>query len=887
MTTRRGSRKDEARLSTLEYLGAVRPEADDVLQGLADDARSVFAADLCVVHLMLEDSLYFRAWSGPLPEPLVESRLIPAEMSMCPNVIEGEAPFVVEDLAASERFRDHFVCAVGGMRFYAGAPLVTSEGEVIGTVCLFGAEPRPFGGKDVATLSAFARAVAGRLELLGALGRERAAREEEARRARELERQKELYRVLLDAQSAAGEGLVVVDEAERIVHANEAFCRITGYELAELSSMPTLLGLLPPEDRASSSERLRLRLEGREFGDRREAVLVHKSGRRLVVEIGAKALRTDEGPRLVAILRDVTERKRSEEALEESERLLRAVTEGAPVITFALDAEGVFTFENGCALRTLGVEPNRNNVGRSVFEVYAGHPEIMGYVRRALSGEEVVATVELGGRSYHTTYAPQRGKDGGTEGVIGVATDITDRVRLEKELEHRALHDALTGLPNRDLLADRLGHALNRTGRRGDKVAVLFVDLDDFKIVNDSLGHEMGDGLLVEVARRIRSALRPEDTVSRMGGDEFVVLLEDVAGEAEATEVVGRVLRTLEPPVSLGDEEISVTASIGVALLGASEEGATPESLLANADAAMYRAKEGGKNRHAVFRPEMRGASSGRRKLEGDLRRALRDPGREFLLHYQPKVSLATGVIVGFEALVRWEHPEKGLVPPAEFVPLSEETGLIVPLGRWVLEEACRQANTWHELYPYDPPLTMSVNLSARQFRQADLVRTVSDTLGETGFDPRSLVLEITESAVMEDAQANAQTLRELKALGVRIAIDDFGTGYSSLAYLKRFPVDFLKIDRSFVDGLGHDRDDEGIVSSVVNLAHTLRLEAVAEGVESEGQRAHLRKIGCELAQGFYFRKPMPGGEASSFLSTSASSSSSSSQASLPRESRT
>ena len=307
---------------------------------------------------------------------------------------------------------------------------------------------------------------------------------------------------------------------------------------------------------------------------------------------------------VVVVTRDVTKRKEAEEALKESERLLRAVANGAPVITFALDPEGVLTFENGCALRTLGLEPGRN-VGRSVFELYAGYPEILRNVRRALSGEEVVATVELGGRSYQTTYSPQRGEDGGVEGVIGVATDITERRQLEKELEHRALHDSLTGLPNRDLLADRLEHALGRTRRRGRKVAVLFVDLDNFKHVNDSMGHEAGDALLVEAARRIWSCLRPEDTVSRLGGDEFCVLLEEVAGEAEATDVAERVIRALEPAVPLGDEEVFVAASIGVAL-GDSGEGRAPGALLADADAAMYRAKEGGRNRYRVFRPSMR-----------------------------------------------------------------------------------------------------------------------------------------------------------------------------------------------------------------------------------------------------------------------------------------
>lgn len=396
---------------------------------------------------------------------------------------------------------------------------------------------------------------------------------------------------------------------------------------------------------------------------------------------------------------------------------------------------------------------------------------------------------------------------------------------------------------------------------------MVFLDLDDFKVVNDSLGHKAGDDLLVEAAERLGACLRPEDTLARLGGDEFVVLLEDVVGRGEATEVAARVAGALRGPFSLGaHEDVFVSASVGIALGGGAEDrpAGVPEELLRRADMAMYEAKRKGKAHHEVFEQRMNVAALERLRVGTDLRRAI-ERG-EFRVHYQPEVSLKTGEVVGFEALVRWEHPEQGLISPARFIPVAEETGMIVPIGRWVLEEACRQAKEWREQRPNGPPLVMSVNLSARQFGHPDLVRDVAHTLGETGLDPGCLVLEITESAVMEDARSTIDTLKELKSLGVSLAIDDFGTGYSSLSYLRRFPVDYLKIDRSFVDGLGEHPEDTVLVSGIVDLANALGLKVVAEGVETEEQLALLRKMGCDLAQGYRFARPLPGERAGTLL---------------------
>jgi diguanylate cyclase (GGDEF)-like protein len=427
-----------------------------------------------------------------------------------------------------------------------------------------------------------------------------------------------------------------------------------------------------------------------------------------------------------------------------------------------------------------------------------------------------------------------------------------ERKRAEVALAHQALHDPLTELPNRALFLDRLEQALARAQRSSVNVAVLFLDLDRFKVVNDSLGHEAGDRLLVDVANRLRGVVRPGDTVARFGGDEFTILC-DVRGERDAVLIAERVAAAVEAPFTLDDNEAFLTTSLGIALTTGRVD-ARAEALIRDADAAMYRAKERGKSRYELFDSNMRASAVDRLEIENALHRAL-DRG-EFRVFYQPAVDLLTGEPVGVESLVRWQHPERGLVGPDEFIALTEETGLIVPLGAWVLREACRQWKVWEE--SGTPAPRIAVNLSTRQLGQPDLVEVVADVLEETGMDPAQLSLEITESTVLEDTESALGTLEALKRQGVRISLDDFGTGYSSLALLKRLPVDELKVDRSFVMGLGRDPKDSPIVSTVVGLAEALGLAAIAEGVETAAQAEELRRIGCRLAQGFYFARPQP-----------------------------
>jgi diguanylate cyclase (GGDEF)-like protein len=435
--------------------------------------------------------------------------------------------------------------------------------------------------------------------------------------------------------------------------------------------------------------------------------------------------------------------------------------------------------------------------------------------------------------------------------MVGICWDITDRRAIEEQLVREALHDRLTGLPNRALLLDRLTQSLAGLARQSGALAVLFLDVDRFKVINDSLGHDAGDDVLVELARRLDQLMRPGDTVARFGGDEFVVLCQGLEHPAAAVHLAERLAEGIAGPISVNGSDVVVTVSIGIALSVSPEDKAG--DLLRDADAAMYRAKRDGRARSVLFADAMREEALGRLETEVDLRRALAND--ELRLHYQPVVDLASGRTTGFEALLRWEHPTRGMVLPLEIIGIAEETGLIVPVGEWVLETACAQLVAWHQ---DDPDLSMSVNLSGVQLARPDLVERVAEVLGRTGVRRSAVSLEITESVLMADAEEALGVLHRLKELGVRISVDDFGTGYSSLTYLKRFPVDVLKIDRTFVDGLGTDADDLAIVQAILALAQALGMDTIAEGIENDVQREVLMGLGCTHAQGYLLGRPRP-----------------------------
>ncbi len=569
---------------------------------------------------------------------------------------------------------------------------------------------------------------------------------------------------------------------------------------------------------------------------------------------------------IVRVAVDVSERRREEEMLQTSERRLRALFQHSSDMIAVLDERGIVRY----------VSPSVEAITGYTVDEVVGRSGL-----RALHEEDVARmralVVELRGRpgSSQTTVVRQHHRDGSwrylevvvtnllhepsVRGLVVNARDVTERVRYEQQLAHRAFSDELTGLPNRALFMDRLSQALFQAEPDGHPalLGVFFIDLDGFKLVNDSLGHGAGDMLLAAVARRLARCIRSGDTLARFCGDQFAVLAKGIAREADAYPLAQQVVETLRSPFELNGQEVFATASVGFTLTADRTGTVQPEDLLREADLALHQAKLQGKGSIAAFRPSMGAWASTRLRLEADLRRAI-ERG-QLRVYYQPEVELRSGRMVGVEALVRWQHPERGLISPAEFVALAEDTGLIVPIGRWVLEEACRQGQRWLAYRRRgEPPLLISVNLSARQFAQPDLAEQVQQALQGSGLPAAHLRLEITESAVMADAEPAVRTLQALKELGVGLAIDDFGTGYSSLSYLRRFPVDTLKIDRSFVSALGKDKHAIVIVSAVVALAHTLGLNVTAEGIETAEQLARLRAVGCDRAQGFYFSPPVP-----------------------------
>jgi diguanylate cyclase (GGDEF)-like protein/PAS domain S-box-containing protein len=580
------------------------------------------------------------------------------------------------------------------------------------------------------------------------------------------------------------------------------------------------------------------------------------------VRINVAAVTDGEGGgRFVGTIEDVTAEVEARAELAAREAEYRVLAEHSGDFISRHDPHGRYLYASPACETLLGLRPEEL-IGRTLWELGHVHAEDGDTVRllnRALDG--TADTVTVGWRVVHpggavrwleTALRAVPGANGDTHQIVAVTRDVSERKEAETRLAHQALHDALTGLPNRTLFLDRLEQALRRAKRHDADVAVLFVDLDRFKLINDSFGHAAGDRLLCDVAGRLRRALRPADTIARFGGDELTVLCEDVDGEAGARTIARRIAALFDEPFLVEDGEAFLQASIGIALAGGD---ASPEDLIRDADAAMYRAKDRGRSRVEVFDEAMRRDARERVATESALRRAIeRD---ELCIHVQPVVGIGDERIAAFEALVRWQHPERGLVPPGEFIPLAEETGLIVPIGNWVLREVCRTQRRWHDELGIGW-VQCSVNLSVRHLQQPDLVATVRAALEEHGVPAHRLVLEITESAVMENGSGTVETLETLKAIGVRLALDDFGTGYSSLAHLHRFPLDVLKIDRSFTAALGDDHQGASIAGAIVSLAQALDLVTVAEGIEDATQQRRLEHLGCTYGQGFLFSRPMP-----------------------------
>ncbi|HEX8503014.1 MAG TPA: EAL domain-containing protein [Pyrinomonadaceae bacterium] len=559
-------------------------------------------------------------------------------------------------------------------------------------------------------------------------------------------------------------------------------------------------------------------------------------------------------------LKNIETVERHVAALQESEERFRSAFDYAAIGMALVSAEGRWLQVNRSLCAILGYSEGEL-LGMSFQEIT--HPDelasVSAHVRGMLDGR--VPTCQTEKRYFHKDghvvwiYLSISRVGGGEEArarLIFQMQDITDRKLAEQRLLHDAFHDVLTGLPNRALFTDRLKLALARHRRLGAaQFCVLFLDLDRFKVINDSLGHAIGDQLLVGIARRLETCLRPGDTVARLGGDEFTVLLEDVADTREVVAVAERIETELSLPFNLGGHEVFTTASIGIAPSTTGYE--RPDDILRDADTAMYRAKSLGRSRYEVFDKEMHTHAVNLLHLETDLRRALER--REFSVYYQPIVSLGSGEVQGFEALLRWRHPAHGFIAPDEFIPVAEETGLILPIGRWALEEACRQMREWQGQFPQAAGMYVSVNLSGRQFANPELIEQIKCALGSTGLPPQSLKLEMTESVVMGDIEKTIEMLRQLRALGVESSIDDFGTGYSSLSYLHHFPSSTLKIDRSFIGRMGTAEEKSEIVGTILLLARNLGMRVVAEGVETEAQLTQLRALSCDYGQGYLFSK--------------------------------
>ncbi|TGU74372.1 EAL domain-containing protein [Geomonas terrae] len=665
------------------------------------------------------------------------------------------------------------------------------------------------------------------------------------------------------------EAVIIFDANGTIYTLNHAAETIFGYAPGEMEGRDILLVL--PEI-APSEPPLAW---GRPPGESRGR---HRDGTLLPVEVSVGELELPRGGKFIAIVRDIRPLKRALAAAEEQHALLGSLLQQSAVPVFVLDPEHrVLIWNRAC--EELTGRKAREMVGTDLaWQAFYPSPTpvladlvITGELERAREGcgpvrqshlipEGLQAEgwyTDLNGRDRYIVFdaAPVRSGSGKLLAVIESLEDITQRKRYEEQLEYQASYDLLTGLVNRNLLADRMRQALLMSRRERREVALFMLDLDSFQSVNDAVGHDEGDRLLKVIAERLAGCVRAEDTVARRDSDEFVVLISDPAASDNAALIAGKLQEAVARPIRLAGREVAVTASVGIAVHP--RDGEDAPTLLRNAEAALYRAKELGHQNFQFHTGEMNARSLARMTLENHLRHALER--QELVVYYQPKASLSSGAVVGMEALLRWHSPELGVVPPDTFIPLAEETGLILPIGAWVLKTACAQNRAWRDAGIPSPPV--AVNLSPRQFRQHDIAAVVAQVLVETGLEPHLLELEITEGMVMQDATRVTAVLGELKQMGLTLAMDDFGTGYSSLGYLKRFPFDKLKIDKSFVRDITRDPDSAAIAKAVIAMAHSLHLKVIAEGVETQGQLNYLQSQGCDEIQGYFLSKPVPAAE--------------------------
>ena len=700
------------------------------------------------------------------------------------------------------------------------------------------------------------------------------------------------------AMEASINGIVIADMRlpdRPLIYVNPAFEKISGYKAEEiLGKNCRFLQGTARESESNQAARRTMR-EALKEGVPCSIILhnFRKDGTAFWNELFMAPIFDGDGvlTHCVGIQHDVTARVQAEvalqkahdeleqrvaertEALHRQEQFLRKVLDTDPNLIFVKNTDGVYTLANQSLATLYGTTPEElvgktdahfNPNAEEVVQFLEDDRDVIRFRREKFIPAERVTDFEGRMHWLQTVKRPLVSPDGSVQHLLGIGTDITARKLAEDQIAHQAFHDTLTDLPNRALLLNRLEQALARSARTGDAIALLFVDLDNFKVINDSLGHEAGDVLLQTIAKRLQGCMRPGDTVARLGGDEFVILLEELSGAGEAEGIAERATAAIHQPFRLADRDVFPGASIGLTVTALGDVRTAGE-LLRDADTAMYQAKLQGKGHFVLFDLSMNTQAQERLELEADMRQAL--AGEEFVVHYQPIMNMQSGKLVGVEALVRWQHPTRGMISPAKFIPIAEETGLIVALGRWVLRQACFEARRWQLAYSDAENLVMSVNLSIRQMMEKDIVAQVAAILEESQLAPEHLKLEITESMMLHDTGATIETMTALQELGIRLAIDDFGTGYSSMSYLSQLPLNTLKIDRSFVNRIGVSDGDEAIVHAIINLARTLRLSVTCEGIETQEQYTYLQNLGCDLGQGYLMHKPLPVAQMEAMLS--------------------
>jgi diguanylate cyclase (GGDEF)-like protein/PAS domain S-box-containing protein len=822
-----------------------------------------------ICHELVRENLFHMAWIGLVDEdgvavrPVAEAGFARDYLAQadirCDDSLQGQGPtgtairsgvtVINDDAANSQQFAPWRERArAQGYRSSAATPL-RKNGRVVGALNVYAAEPKAFGPDKVMLLEKLATDLGVAIDHRASLA---ALRESEER-----------FRLLLDSSP---EAIFGVDTQGTCTFVNPACLDMLGFAQEEMlgKSVHHLIHHSYPDGRPYPTEDCHVRcatLQGKATHVDSE-VHWRKDGSSFPVEYWSHPMyRNGELVGAVVNFVDISERKRMEQALRGSEERYRLISSVATDLLYSClrTADGFFTVDWATASvdRIFGYSLDEIlEQGCWRCNVYPDDlPEFDRNITHLTQGKRSECELRIlakdGSTRYIRAYSMAVESEDGQYRLYGACQDITERKQAEERIEFLAHHDALTGLPNRILLRDRFAHATAVAERSRSRVAMLFIDLDNFKRVNDTLGHVAGDELLLEVVTRLSLCTRESDTISRQGGDEFILLLNDIPDPETVERIANEILANMSEPLQSNGHALNVSCSIGIAIYP--EDGSDFDGLLQKADTAMYNAKDAGRNTYRFFDIQLQQQAHEHLLLQNQLHRALFQA--EFYLHYQPQVEICSGRVIGVEALLRWHNPELGEVVPARFIPVAEDCGLIVPIGAWVLEEACRQAQAWHQAGW--PELGMSVNLSGLQFRRAGLIETVAGALERSGLPPHLLELELTESILLQDVENTLDTVRQLKALGVRLSIDDFGTGYSSLSYLKRFAVDRLKIDRSFVHDVNTDPDSAAIVRAVIQLARSLRLGIIAEGVETEAQLAFLRDEGCEDVQGYLLSRPL------------------------------